>query len=99
MSVIVTVLIPGDTDQFRSWIADDIDNIVAISQRGKEAGAMHHVFAIGDGEVLVVDEWDTAEHFEEFFARPEIAEAMAKGGAQGPPTVSFYETVDSADRF
>jgi hypothetical protein len=99
MSVIVTVVIPGDTDQFRSWIADDIDNIVAISQSGKDAGAIHHAFAVGDGEILVVDEWDTAEHFQEFFARPEIAEVMAKGGAQGPPTVSFYEAVDSPDRF
>jgi quinol monooxygenase YgiN len=99
MSVIVTVVIPGDTDQFRSWIAEDIDNIVAISQSGKDAGAIHHQFAVGDGEILVVDEWDTAEHFEEFFSRPEIAEAMANGGAQGPPAISIYEAVDSADRF
>jgi heme-degrading monooxygenase HmoA len=99
MSVIVTVRIPGDTDQFRNWIATDIDNIVAISQGGKDAGAIHHQFAIGDGEILVVDEWDTAEHFEAFFAQPEIAEAMAAGGAQGPPAISVYEAVDSADRF
>lgn len=99
MSVVITVVIPGDTDQFRNWIATDIDNIVAISQKGKEQGAIHHQFAIGDGQVLVVDEWDTAEHFEAFFAQPEIAEAMAAGGAQGPPTITVYEAVDSADKF
>jgi heme-degrading monooxygenase HmoA len=99
MSVIVRVVVPGDTEQFRTWITNDIDNIVALSQEGKAAGAIHHQFAIGDGEVLILDEWESAEAFEAFFARPEIAAAMQNGGAQGPPDVAFYEALETADRF
>ncbi len=99
MSVIVRVVVPGDTEQFRTWITSEIDTVVALSQEGKAAGAIHHQFAIGDGEVLIIDEWDSAESFETFFARPEIAAAMAAGGAQGPPDVAFYEALDTADRF
>lgn len=98
MSVIVTVVIPVDTDQFRSWLENDIETISAISQKGRDGGAIHHQFAVGDGEALVVDEWTSAEAFQEFFSSPEIAEAMANGGAQGPPVVSIYEALD-ADRF
>lgn len=99
MSVIVRVVVPGDTEQFRTWITTDVDDIVALAQEGKAAGAIHHQFAIGEGEVLIVDEWESAEAFEQFFGRPEIAAAMQAGGAAGPPDIAFYEAVESADRF
>ena len=98
MSVIVTVVIPADVEQFTSWVASDIENITAISQKGKEAGAIHHRFAIGEGSILVLDEWTSAEAFNEFFASPEIAEAMANGGPCAP-TVTIYEAMETADQF
>ena len=39
----------------------------------KGAGIISHRFASGDGELMVIDEWKTAEQFHSFFAAyPEI---------------------------
>ncbi len=35
-------------------------------------GAIHHRFGVGDGFVLVVDEWETIEQFQQFFSNPEL---------------------------
>jgi heme-degrading monooxygenase HmoA len=100
MTVLVTVTIPGDTDQFRAYVAEHGDEMVAISQAGKDAGALHHRFAIGDGEVVVFDEWDSAESFQGFFeGNEEIAALMRSAGASGPPVAAFYEAIETADQF
>jgi hypothetical protein len=33
---------------------------------------MKYRFAVGDGFVVVVDEWETDGHFEKFFADPDL---------------------------
>jgi hypothetical protein len=99
MSVIVRVVVPADTEQFKAWVASDADMLVRVSEQGKAAGAIHHRFGIGDGEILIVDEWESAEAFQGFFASDEIAAAMQAGGAQGPPDVAFYEAIETADQF
>ena len=100
MTVLVTVTIPGDTDQFRAFVADNGDQIKAISDEGRAAGAIHHRFGIGDGEIVVFDEWDSAESFQGFFEGNEaIAEVMQGAGASGPPVARFYEAIETADQF
>ncbi len=98
MSVLVTALIPADTEQFRSWITSDTETTDRLSERARAQGCAHHCFAVGDGQVLVVDEWESAEAFEKFFADPDVGAALQGAGAQGPPVVSFYEVIE-ADRF
>ncbi|MCA1657595.1 MAG: hypothetical protein LC713_07825, partial [Actinobacteria bacterium] len=67
MSVLMTMVIPGDTNKFRAWIAENGDQLPPISEAGKAAGAIHHRFAVGDGHVLVLDEWPDAASFQDFF--------------------------------
>lgn len=99
MSVIVIIKVPGDTAKARVTFAAKGDSMKAIAQRGKDAGAKRHKFAEGNGEIIVVDEWESQEAFEGFFGDPEIAALMAEAGALGPPEVSFYEVIETADAF
>jgi heme-degrading monooxygenase HmoA len=38
-----------------------------ISEDSKKLGAIHHTFAAGENELIVIDEWDSAESFRGFF--------------------------------
>lgn len=73
--------------------------LTKLADRAKELGCIHHRFAIGDGEILVVDEWENAEAFHAFFADDEIASAMQAAGAQGAPDIAFYEAIETPDQF
>ena len=100
LSVLVTVKFPGDTDAFRRFIANRADLLRKISEQSKSQGAIHHRFGIGDGFVVAIDEWESAEAFNGFFAdNADIATAMQEGGAQGQPEVTFAEAVETADQF
>jgi len=99
MSVMVTMKVKGDTDQFRRFLETDADRLKKLAEKGREAGAIHHRFAVGDGFVLVIDEWDTAEAFQSFMSSDEIAEVMRDAGAQSEPAIEFGEAVESPDQF
>jgi len=54
-----------------------------------------------DGNVLIIDEWDSRESFDTFFAaqQDDIQPIAAAGGVTGPPTSTTYRIIDSSDRF
>ena len=63
-------------------------------------GGLHHRFAVGDGFVLVVDEWETVEHFQKFFANPDLQALIAQSGAAaGPPEITIAEAISSPDEY
>ena len=100
MSVLITVKFQGDTDAFRQALADRADEFVKASEAGRAAGGIHHRFAVGDGFVLVVDEWDSFEHFQQFFSNPELQTFIGSvGAAPQPPEVTVAEAVASPDQF
>src|SRR3954468_23901635 len=102
MSVVVNVRVPADTDQFRSFVTDsaNADRLKSIADDGKAQGAIHHRCSIGDGFVLVVDEWERAEQFQGFFEGNEQIEALVReAGGQGAPEVTFAELVETPDQF
>ena len=101
MSVLVTVKMSGDVDTFRRALSERAGEFVKTSERGREAGAIHHQFGIGDGYVVVVDEWDTAEHFQAFFGDPELQTFIGEvgGDTSAPPEITVSETIESPDKF
>jgi heme-degrading monooxygenase HmoA len=99
MSVLVTMKVKGDTDQFKRVLEADTQRIQGLAARARDKGCIHHRFAAGDGFVMVVDEWETAEAFQSFISSPEIAEVMGDMGAQGPPEVEIAEAIESPDQF
>ena len=100
MSVIAVVKVSGDTEVFQKSLIDLADEYKAIGDRARGSGAMHHRFGVGDGFVLAVDEWETAEQFQQFFSDPALQDFIARiGGAPTPPEITITEAVSSPDEF
>ena len=100
MSVLIALKVRGDTAKFRAALTERADEFVAIANRAKTVGAIHHRFGIGDGFVFVVDEWESAEQFEAFFGDPELQAFIGSVGASaGPPEMTVSEATNSPDQF
>ena len=100
MSVLVIAKIAGDTAKFRQSLTDRAAEYEKISVDARASGAIHHRFGVGDGFVLVVDEWESAEHFGKFFANPDLqALVAASGAAPQPPEITIAEAISSADEY
>jgi quinol monooxygenase YgiN len=101
MSVIVTLKLQADVAKFRQALTDHADQFTKASEEAQASGGcIHHRFAVGDGFVLVVDEWESAEQFGKFFANPDLqALVAASGAAPQPPEITIAEAISSADEF
>ena len=88
MSVLIVMTVPGDTAQFESFIAANKALVEELTDKSKAAGCTAHKFAVGDGQVIVVDQWGSAEQFNAFIASPEIQQVMSQMGATGEPQIT-----------
>ncbi len=100
MSVLVNVKFQGDTAKFRQSLAGQASEFEKWSNLSRASGCVHHRFGIGDGFVVVEDEWESVEDFEQFFANPELQAFIGQtGAAPAMPEVTFSEAVASSDQF
>ena len=100
MSVFVMLRIPGDPAQLERFAKSQGDLMKKVAGEGKAQGAIHHAFAKGDNEIVVIDEWPSAEQFQSFFAsQKDIPRIMQEGGAKGEPKVTFFPKMDTPDTF
>jgi hypothetical protein len=100
MSVLVIGKFQGDTAAFRQALTDRAAEFAAIGEQGKAAGGVHHRFGIGDGFVVITDEWESAEHFQKFFGNPELQAFIGSvGAAPAPPEIIIAEAVSSPDQY
>jgi len=101
MTVLITVKIKGDVAAFRRALTEQAGEFEKVAERGREAGAIHHRFGIGEGYVLAVDEWGSAEQFEGFFGDPEMHAFMGSVGADtsAPPEITVVEAIETVDQF
>lgn len=100
MSVLVSVKVAGDTESFQRALVDRGAEFKEISDRARGVGAIHHRFGVGDGFILVVDEWESAEQFQAFFGDPALAAFIGSvGGAASAPDITVTEAVSSPDEF
>ena len=63
MSVLVTMRVKGDTEQFRRFTAENPDKLREISDEARTRGCLHHRFGVGEDFVLVSDAIETADQF------------------------------------
>jgi heme-degrading monooxygenase HmoA len=98
MSVTVTVRFPvSDVAKAIEGLHSNAKFLEEISESTRGAGLLHHRFVSGDGELMVIDEWETAEQFQSFFdGNPKVAEVMASIGATGPPEITLFGSIDAA---
>jgi hypothetical protein len=100
MSLLVIGKFQGDTAKFRQSITDRAEEFAKYGEMGRAAGAIHHRFGIGDGFVLVVDEWESAEQFQQFFSDPELQAFIGSiGAAPAPPELTIAEAIASPDQY
>jgi quinol monooxygenase YgiN len=102
MSVIVMTKFPGKASDLESVLDKHTETLQKISKRGADQGCVHHMFVEDtDGSVLVIDEWDSRESFDAFFAAQaaDIQPMTADAGVTGPPTSTTYRILDTPDRF
>jgi hypothetical protein len=101
MSVLVVAKVSGDVATFRKALVERADEFAANGERARGVGAIHHRFGIGDGYVLVVDEWETPQDFEKFFGDPDLQAFIASigGDTSAPPELSITEAISSPDQY
>lgn len=99
MSVLVTGKFPADVATFRQAQADRAADFAAMGEQARAAGGIHHRFGIGDGFVVVVDEWESPQAFEQFFSRPELQEFIGAIGGAGTPDITISEAITSPDQY
>ena len=100
MSVLIIGKFKGDTAKFRQAMVDRAGEFAKIAGESKTGGALHHRFGVGDGYVVIVDEWVSVEHFQKFMADPDLQAFIGSvGGAPEPPEVIVAEAIASPDQF
>ena len=100
MSVLVTGRFQGDTATFRQALADRAGEFAKIAGMARSAGGIHHRFGVGDGFVVIVNEWETAGQFEQFFSNPDLQAFIGSvGAAPAPPEITITEAVASPDQY
>jgi len=100
MSVPIVAKFAGDTVKFRQALSDQADKLAIFAEQSRAAGGIHHRFGVGDGYVVVIDEWQSVEHFQQFFSDPELQALIGEMGAEpGPPELIVSEAVSSPDQY
>ena len=99
MSVLIVGKFPGDTAVFKKVLTDRADELASVGAQAHAAGAIHHRFGVGDGFVVIVDEWESPQQFEQFFSRADVQALVGEMGASGPPDITIVEAVSSPDEF
>jgi hypothetical protein len=99
VSVVITVKFQGDTAKFRQALVDRGGEFEKIGESARAAGCLHHRFGVGEGFVLVVDEWETLDQFQQFFGNPDLQAFIGSTGADAaPPELIVAEAVASPDQ-
>jgi heme-degrading monooxygenase HmoA len=100
MSVYMSLRVKADADRLAKAAAENQEMLQAIAARARDKGCIHHRFARQDGDVLVIDEWDSEDSFWSFFkADPDVPKLMQAAGAEGEPQVMFFEPLSLGDEF
>jgi len=100
MSILVIGKFQGDTAAFRQALTERAGEFAKIADEARAAGALHHRFGVGDGFVVIIDEWETAGQFQQFFSDPELQAFIGSvGAAPAPPEITVTEAVVTADQF
>jgi hypothetical protein len=98
VSVFMIMHIKGDPAKLERYANAHTDMMQGVIKDAKQKGLVHHAFAGGDGEVVVIDEWPDEESFRRFFDnQKEVPTLMQEVGAQGAPDISFYRKLETPD--
>src|SRR4051812_33938769 len=100
MSVMVIGKMTVDPANVQKLWAEQGDAFRGIAEQARAAGATSHRWGLGDGYVVIIDDWPDEETFNSFFGGThEIAELMQAAGVQGPPEFQILDAASAPDAF
>jgi quinol monooxygenase YgiN len=99
MSVLIIGKFPGDTAVFHKALSDRAGELARTAEEARGAGCIHHRFGVGDGFVIIVDEWESPQQFEQFITQPHMQALIGEMGASGPPELTICEATASPDEY
>jgi quinol monooxygenase YgiN len=100
VSVYMSLRVKADADKMERFAQEHEDLMRKITDEAKSLGCIHHTFAAEDGDVIVMDEWESREAFEKFFNdNSDVQMVMSEVGAQSEPEIHFYRPLDTRDQF
>jgi hypothetical protein len=99
MSVLMTLRVEGDGIATEKLAAEDPSLFKDVVAKAAELGVISHRFYASDKEILVVDEWPSAEAFQSFFEDqgPQIRRIMESAGVTSEPDIKFWHKLDTRD--
>jgi hypothetical protein len=68
VGVLIVMTVPADTAQFESFVAGNQTLVEDLTEKAKAGGCTSHKFAVGEGQLIVVDQWE-----------PQVTVGAAKG--------------------
>jgi len=100
MSVYMSLRIDADPAKFEEVATRHKDTMLAIAERAKAQGCIHHRFAAQDGQIVAIDEWESPEAFQRFFeSEQDIPKLFEEVGVTGQPQPEFFRPIDVGDSF
>ncbi len=93
--VMLRARVEGDPKELQERYTSDPD-VAALVQGGLPEGVLRHRTFATDGEIVVVDEWERPEQFQEWINKPELQRIIGKLGV-GKPEVIFAEQLVMGD--
>jgi heme-degrading monooxygenase HmoA len=100
VSVYMSLRFEADAEKLEQVAGQNREMMQSIAERARDQGCIHHRFAAHDGEVVVMDEWESPEAFQRFFEGDEdIPKLMQAVGVTSRPEPVFYRPLDTGDEF
>lgn len=90
----------ADADAAVKGLREHAALLEEMTVANKKAGNVRHRVFKGEGELVIIDEWETVAQFEAFFAgNADVEKISAALGVTGPPIVSIVERADVPGTF
>jgi len=99
LSVVMMLRVKGDPDALERYAQENGEQLKRITEDARSKGAIHHLFAGGEDEIIAFDEWPDEASFQSFFEGQEEIPRIMQSVAQGEPEVSFFRILDTGDAF
>jgi quinol monooxygenase YgiN len=100
VSVYMSLRVKADPNKLEQYAQENREFMQGIADRAKGLGCLHHTFASEDGDVIVMDEWESREAFEKFFNDAEdVRQVMQEMGVQSEPEIHYYKKLNTGDEF
>jgi len=98
MSVIMTLVAPGDPKAIERLAKDDPDLLTRIVEHAKSSGVIAHRFYGSEGKVMVIDEWPDEASFRKFYSEMESEIGpMMQAALTGEPEITFWHKLETGD--